>query len=274
MPGDGARMAPGARPRVWDGVGSVTGERRAGDRLRGAAGAAAIVVLLGLVLALGLRGGRFARAVEPPVMLSLAPPTIEVRRPPAPFRAAAGLAHALSAAARAVAPAASRARATPVVAPRAIASAMPVIAAATPGRDAAAAGGASDRAGAGSGAGGRGDGGGGEGEGDGGDGTPPELLRGGMSYRDLPYALKGAGVRGLVSVRYDVGADGRARDCEVTRSSGIAAMDALTCALIVRRFRYAPARSADGERVASSIEEDHRWSVDGDGGEELSASGE
>ena len=254
----------------------MTGERRAGDRLRGAAGAAAIVVLLGLVLALGLRGGRFARAVEPPVMLSLAPPTIEVRRPPAPLRAAAGPAHARSRAARAAAPANSRARATPVVALRAIASAMPVIAAATPGLDAAAAEGASDRAGAGSGAGGRGDGdgGGGEGEGDGGDGTPPELLRGGMSYRDLPYELKSAGVRGLVSVRYEVGADGRARDCEVTRSSGIAAMDALTCALIERRFRYAPARSAEGERVASSIEEDHRWSVDGDGGEELSASGE
>ena len=53
-----------------------------------------------------------------------------------------------------------------------------------------------------------------------------------------------------MTTRFTVGVDGRARDCAVTGSSGDAALDATTCQLIETRFRYRPARGADGQPVA------------------------
>ncbi|MBW8852721.1 MAG: TonB family protein [Xanthomonadales bacterium] len=112
--------------------------------------------------------------------------------------------------------------------------------------------------GTGSGGAGNGNGGGG-GAGGAGDGTPPQRIGGGISDRDYPRELSDAGISGTVSVRYRVGIDGRARDCIVTRSSGSAALDAHTCALIERRFRFRPSRDADGRPVPSIIVENHSW---------------
>ncbi|MBW8852717.1 MAG: TonB family protein [Xanthomonadales bacterium] len=112
--------------------------------------------------------------------------------------------------------------------------------------------------GTGSGGAGNGNGGGG-GAGGAGDGTPPQRIGGGISDRDYPHELSDAGISGTVSVRYRVGIDGRARDCMVTRSSGSAALDAHTCALIERRFRFRPSRDADGRPVPSIIVENHSW---------------
>ena len=38
-------------------------------------------------------------------------------------------------------------------------------------------------------------------------------------------------------------------------------LDAITCALIERRFRYLPARNRDGTPVLSTVQEDHHWVV-------------
>jgi len=114
----------------------------------------------------------------------------------------------------------------------------------------------------GSGSGGAGNGnggGGGEGGSGAGEGTPPQRIGGRISDRDYPRELSDAGISGTVGVRYRVGIDGRARDCLVTRSSGSAALDTHTCALIERRFRFRPSRDADGRPVPSIIIENHSW---------------
>lgn len=102
-------------------------------------------------------------------------------------------------------------------------------------------------------------GGGGEGGAGVGEGTPPERIGGRISDGDYPRELSDAGISGTVGVRYRVGIDGRARECLVTRSSGSAALDAHTCTLIERRFRFRPSRDADGRPVPSIIVENHSW---------------
>ena len=50
---------------------------------------------------------------------------------------------------------------------------------------------------------------------------------------------------------FDVQVNGRATNCRVTESSGNADLDARTCELIEKRFRYKPAVDAQGRPVVS-----------------------
>ena len=111
------------------------------------------------------------------------------------------------------------------------------------------------------GGGGTGNGEGGNGAGLGDDGSPPEHIRGQISDRDYPRELSDAGVSGTVGVRYRVGVDGRVSGCRITHSSGSEALDALTCGLIEKRFRFRPARDGSGRPVPSVIVENHSWII-------------
>ena len=53
--------------------------------------------------------------------------------------------------------------------------------------------------------------------------------------------------------------NGRATDCRVTRSSGNAELDATTCRLIERRFRYHPSRDPDWRPVRAVLVGNHTW---------------
>lgn len=108
---------------------------------------------------------------------------------------------------------------------------------------------------------GRGSGTGGDGDGGGGYGrrTPPRHIRGHLSDRDYPRWAGEQGVGGTVSVRFTVALDGRAVNCRITRSSGSAELDAITCGLIERRYRYEPSRDHHGRPVLSDVVEDHEW---------------
>jgi len=136
-----------------------------------------------------------------------------------------------------------------------------------PGNDASA--GASDQPGPGSGSGGQGEG---SGSGSGGDGTGaggivsgPRHLSGALTRKDIPRSVWQADTRGRVVVRFTVGADGRARDCHIRQTSGHPALDAITCRLIERRFRFEPARDAAGRAVASPYGWVQEWWRDGRG---------
>ena len=118
------------------------------------------------------------------------------------------------------------------------------------GSETAASAGASDRAGPGTGA---GDSGAGAGAGAGGTGIgatiPARQITGRIRNRDYPVAAWRAGIEGRVLVRFAVDPSGRASGCLVLRSSGNADLDTVTCRLIERRFRFAPARDAGGRAV-------------------------
>lgn len=82
---------------------------------------------------------------------------------------------------------------------------------------------------------------------------PPRIADGGIAAQgrleaifsawDYPQAARIARAEGTVFVRYIIGIDGRAHDCAILRSSGHAELDAITCTLILRRFR--PSRALD-----------------------------
>ena len=128
----------------------------------------------------------------------------------------------------------------------------PIVTAPASGSASAASAGAASREGPGTGAGGvgAGVGGGRAGSGDGGIVAHARLIRGRIENGDYPRRAWNAGAAGAVTVRFTVGADGSATGCAVTASSGHPDLDATTCRLIERRFRYAPARDASGRTVA------------------------
>jgi len=121
---------------------------------------------------------------------------------------------------------------------------------------------AASRVGGGSGAGagvGPGAGAGGTGAGGGGDGTDLEQIAGEITPRDYPRHLGNAGIGGRVGILFTVGVDGRVTRCTVTSSSGIPELDALTCRLIQKRFRYRPSTDPSGRPVSEEIEGEHIW---------------
>ena len=149
----------------------------------------------------------------------------------------------------------------PVVLPQV----MPLVIAPLAADGMAANAGAAAVPGAGTGAGGAGKG---LGSGDGGPGTDgggsrARLIHGTIGERDYPKDARHDRLGGAVTVRFTVRTDGRATDCAVTRSSGVPSLDAVTCALIVKRFRYEPARDAAGSAVAEERGWRQSWWLEG-----------
>jgi protein TonB len=88
---------------------------------------------------------------------------------------------------------------------------------------------------------------------------PAALRSGALRNKDYPIAARKAGAEGAVAVRYTVGIDGKVQDCNVIQSSGNADLDATTCRLVQRRFRYDPARHADGSPTAQVFTKLYEW---------------
>jgi protein TonB len=143
----------------------------------------------------------------------------------------------------------------------------PVIAAPAAGQGNAPSAGATDIPGPGTGSGGVGTGlgsgqdGYGTGGGGGGRGTPARWIRGSITDDDYPRGAVEARASGTVFLRFVVAPDGRVSNCNVTRSSGRADLDATTCRLIMRRFRYRPARDARGNPIPDVITGNHEWHI-------------
>jgi protein TonB len=141
----------------------------------------------------------------------------------------------------------------------------PVIAAPAAGQGSADSAGATDVPGPGTGSGGIGTGlgsgtqGTGTGGGGGGRFTHARWISGRIQDSDYPRASYEAGVGGTVFLRFVVAPNGRVSECRVTRSSGHPDLDATTCRLIQRRFRYRPARDARGRPIADVIIGEHLW---------------
>ena len=101
----------------------------------------------------------------------------------------------------------------------------------------------------------------GSGQGDG-DGTFSRARQTGGRFRnsDFPDSLRGVG-RVKIGVRYAIGPSGQVDNCEVIEGSGYSELDAMTCRIIMERYRFRPARDPDGYAVTEVREEDYRWRV-------------
>ncbi|MFK3888228.1 energy transducer TonB [Sphingomonas sp. NPDC079357] len=233
------------------------------ERIGPAIAAAAMSAALGWALFVGLAGAPLAQRFEDGLaVFRVAPP------PPPPAKVTPKRTHTSRPSGRA-APPNIRSQATQVAAPKPIVVVPlpppPITVALKPfaGNDATQ--GATSKVGPGTGAGGVGDGtgSGGWGDGDGGPGdeTPPIWKRGRLTDADYPRDIGDAGFQGTVAVKFLVWSDGRVHDCQVTKSSGNTTLDATTCRLIQRRFRYDPSRDAEGRAVPAWIVENHEWVI-------------
>ena len=66
---------------------------------------------------------------------------------------------------------------------------------------------------------------------------------------------------GKARFRLDIAADGRVTNCTITGSSGHAALDQATCALVTRRARFQPARGSEGQPVAGTYSNAIDWQL-------------
>jgi protein TonB len=234
------------------------------DRIKAALGVAAFHALLGYALITGL-GTRIATRVSDQLkafdVLPEPPPPPPQEPEPATERTPQEEG--------AAAPPNLKAKPSPVVAPPPrvkLKVPPPVVTAPLPnpvtGRDASA--GASDLPGPGTGSGGAGtgtgSGGQGTGPGGGGGGRKAVRLSGSISgATDYPRSARRAGVEGSVAVRFTVRTDGSVSDCEIIKSSADEELDATTCRLIERRFRYDPARNGEGRPAAEIVTRTFDW---------------
>ncbi len=219
----------------------------------------ALHILFGWLLIAGLAQPLIERLPDSVTLIALKPPEmVESKREPTAIADSAEEGEA--------APENRRAEPKPIVAPEPTIRPIeppPITAApvAGPGNDSDA--GAGDRPGEGSGAGGEGNGRGsgnsGLGTGGGGIVSGARKLAGVIRDEDYPRSATRSRAQGNVTAFFDVGPDGRARNCRVRQSSGNAALDATTCRLIEERFRYAPARNARGEAVTERKGWQQNW---------------
>ncbi len=72
-----------------------------------------------------------------------------------------------------------------------------------------------------------------------------------LSYKDYPFDLLSKGYQGYVQVRLSVDAAGKPTDCHIQQSTRPEGFDKAVCKGLMRRARFDPAVTNDGERIAS-----------------------
>lgn len=220
------------------------------NRALGLSGAIGVHVLV--VALLVLFGWRPAGPSPPSPALVAVSLTAPTPPPSSPDRAEAGAA---------AQPSRGRSEAPAMPPPPALlARPTPAEAAADPGSAQSSGAGAAAGTGAGQGGEGSGRGAGADGLGTGsGIVTPPVRMAGELTDADYRRARAPSGAAGTVVVGFRVRRDGAVDRCGVIRSSGVAAFDSATCRLIEQRFRYRPARDADGRAIDYEIRADYTW---------------
>lgn len=83
-----------------------------------------------------------------------------------------------------------------------------------------------------------------------------------LSTADYPADALRRGVQGTVGFRLTVDESGRPSDCAIEGSSGDAALDQATCALVLARARFRPARDVNDVAVPDSFASRIRWVAD------------
>lgn len=78
---------------------------------------------------------------------------------------------------------------------------------------------------------------------------------------DYPSRPLREGAEGTTSFRLVIGSNGRVNACEVTVSSGHAALDEATCKFVTRRARFEPATDGNGAKVVGSYSSKVTWRI-------------
>lgn len=84
-------------------------------------------------------------------------------------------------------------------------------------------------------------------------------LQGLFSADDYPPAAVENEETGTVTVRLDVGPNGRVSNCSVTGSSGSRTLDGATCRVLRSRARFQPATDSSGAATSGSVTQRITW---------------
>ena len=76
-----------------------------------------------------------------------------------------------------------------------------------------------------------------------------------------PKSSLEAGEQGAVRYRVRIDAGGRARECEVTQSSGYERLDRATCSMLMDAGRFTPSRDRRGKSRGSAYEGRVVWRI-------------
>ncbi len=241
------------RPR-WRGV--YSGDLSRADRTGPIIAVVAVHAAL-LFMLLGMAGHLTPATVQETLKLFDVrevppPPVIPPPPPPKPKERTAQS----TAKPKAAAPPAKKAETTPIVLPRprvvipvsaTVAVAPKAGTGTAPSQGASTAGTGSGAGGVGNSTGGGGHGSGNGGNGDDGSGTHPRPMFRPLNPNGFPRALTEPLPPGArVLIIFTVRVDGSISDCSVRQPSGNPALDVLVCQVATQRFRYDPARHADG----------------------------
>jgi hypothetical protein len=94
-------------------------------------------------------------------------------------------------------------------------------------------------------------------------GVPIPDVRAVFSSDDMPAYVQIAGVTRFVFTRTTVRADGTPQDCTAETASGDPKLDAYTCAIIVKRARFEPAKWVDGSPAYAILRVPVIWAIGG-----------
>lgn len=83
-----------------------------------------------------------------------------------------------------------------------------------------------------------------------------------MMVNDYPNAALRSGQQGMVWVELSIDAAGKPVFCEIVHSSGFSALDDKSCFILMKRARFAPARDAAGQPIASLYRSRMDWRID------------
>lgn len=82
-----------------------------------------------------------------------------------------------------------------------------------------------------------------------------------ITPEDYPITSLRQEEHGVVGFRVAVSASGMPTSCSITSSSGFPALDSQTCALIMQRSRFEPARTASGRAAPAIYQTNVRWTL-------------
>jgi protein TonB len=216
------------------------------SRVLAAIASAAIEALILLALITGLRDHPERRRSRHLVDIAFTAPAISRQKRPKPrLRVNHSLRHASARAGARAVPALAYVPRIPLAPPSLPAASKPD---SGPGSNSGM-GGTGDAAGKGT---------SGESSGDDG-GSDAEWIAGRIGNSDYPSRAADRGAHGTVRTEITVAADGRVAGCQVIRSSGDADLDATTCRLVAKRFRFRPATDAAGRAITDTVDYDQEW---------------
>ncbi len=91
--------------------------------------------------------------------------------------------------------------------------------------------------------------------------TPEHPLYGLFKGGDYPQVSLNRNEQGSVSITFLVDETGQIRDCSVDTTSGVAALDTMTCYIVSKRAHIGPAHDSQGRAIRSAYTETINWRI-------------